>query len=934
MKKFSFADIAKHPLTRITLGIFSAGLILTLFLLNRCDQNQQLDLPGTNKTSEKREKEKQFFNQTILKLVDNNQKEIANREFEFQIFDLKTSTTGKIKLSTDNSGVVTINPETTNPCRITIKHPDYKLKTFTLNPAKPGKLKIVKLEQALVLQGKIQDKDKKPVKNAKITITDSETDTVETIFSNKEGKFSFQGEEKKIYLLDIEKSGFEKINKRFFSSTDNQAVITLDKITDVFVEVISPEGKPLPGAKVIVAGAALWPPQIYTTDKNGKINLQAVSDKSYSFSASWKNLTNSIEDILFAENTTNIVHLHLEKGYFLEGKVRDARNGKPVANAIFSIGESQVSMIVKEVQTDKEGKFKIGPLLPGKYGFSLAAKGYVSLSGQNYWIGEKNPPALFDLSKGLTLKGQIVDKKGIPVEGAIVEIWGIDRYGRLLSPLALSSPNLINEGELGIVSRKVTIGMQANGATITNKNGKFALRGIPPGWLALKIRNKPYLPGHLTLGLTAENKNDIYYKLKRGKRLTGYITDKISTPLKGVEIRVESPSLPEYSYTTFTDAKGNFELEGIPDQVALTYNHPGYLPKTEILSPQLEHKVVLRKGTKKITLRLQDSHQFPLKECPVELVSQNGSEGYYGKTDKNGEISFSQLDDKTYLATILPSEYPRYVTEPLKPGIHNLELPYGGGFSGFVRDVDTKAGLKAEIKMVHSSGDEINLKTEDGEFTVGNLAAGTWKLQISSPDYITLKQNIKIESGNRPGAISSGEKLFELSPGGDVKGIVVDNQGFPVKFARVVCNNNYIKANLNGKFVLKNITPGQQKLQAWKMGKGYGEKTVEVDKMLTTSGVSIKINSASGKNKIKSGLKLEKLHSEGKTLIADIKPKSPSSRTQLKEGDEVLFVNGLSSGLPIFFLNSQLEGKTGEVIYLITGNSLATAKHVFIFLKK
>jgi protocatechuate 3,4-dioxygenase beta subunit len=858
----------------------------------------------------------------------------SNQKFEFQIFDLNTSTTKKMKLATDKSGIVTFNSEIDNPCRITIKHPNYKLKTFVLKPAQLNSINIIKLEQALVLQGKIQDNNKNPVPKTKITITDSANNSIKTIFSDKEGKFSFQGEEKKIYLLDLEKTGFEKINKRFFSSTDNQAVITLDRITEVFVEVLSPQGKPLPGAKVIVAGAALWPPRIFTTNQDGKINIQAVSDKSYSFSASWKNLTNSIEDLLFAENTTNIVHLHLEKGSFLKGKVRDARNGKPVANAVFSIGESQVSMIVKEVQTDKEGKFKIGPLLPGKYGFSLVAEGYVSLSGQNYWISEKNPLALFDLSRGLTLKGQIVDQKGIPVEGAIVEIWGMDRYGRLLSPLALSSPNLINEGELGIISRKVTIGMQANGATITNKNGKFVLRGIPPGWLALKIRDKPYLPGHLALGLTQANNNDIYYKLKRGKRFTGYIIDRISTPLKGVEIRVESPSLPEYSYTTFTDKEGNFELEGVPDQLALTYIHPGYLPKTEIISPQSEHKVVLKKGTARLTLRLQDPHQFPLKECPVELVSQNGSEGYYGKTDKNGEITFSQLDDKIYLATILPSKYPRYLTDPLKPGTHNLEIPYGGGFSGFVRDIDTKAGLKAEIKLVHSSGEEKSLKTEVGEFAVHNLATGVWKLHLSSPDYISLNQNIKIESGNKPDSISSGEKLFELSVGGKIKGIVVDEKGFPVKFARVVCNDNYVKSNLNGKFVLDNITPGQQKLQAWKMGKGYGEKKVEIDKMLTTSGVKFKINSAPGNTRIESGLKFEKMHSLGKMIIANIKPQSPSSFTQLEVGDEVLFVNGLSSGLPLFFLNSQLKGKTGEVLYLITGNSLATAKHIFIFLKK
>jgi hypothetical protein len=65
MKKISFANIAKHPLSRIILGIFSAGLILLLFLLNRCDRNQQLDLPGSNKTSEKREKKNQLFKPEI-----------------------------------------------------------------------------------------------------------------------------------------------------------------------------------------------------------------------------------------------------------------------------------------------------------------------------------------------------------------------------------------------------------------------------------------------------------------------------------------------------------------------------------------------------------------------------------------------------------------------------------------------------------------------------------------------------------------------------------------------------------------------------------------------------------------------------------------------------------------------------------------------------
>ena len=115
------------------------------------------------------------------------------------------------------------------------------------------------------------------------------------------------------------------------------------------------------------------------------------------------------------------MHLYLEEGIVIKGLVRYGKDDRPIAGALFSIAREEPSLLTHTVFTGEDGNFVLGPLPEGNYRFSLAAAGYVPLAARRFWVGKTTGLALFELTRGITITGRVLDTAGRPVAGARVD---------------------------------------------------------------------------------------------------------------------------------------------------------------------------------------------------------------------------------------------------------------------------------------------------------------------------------------------------------------------------------------------------------------------------------------------------------------------------------------------------------------------------------
>ncbi|MHC4716572.1 MAG: M56 family metallopeptidase, partial [Planctomycetota bacterium] len=108
----------------------------------------------------------------------------------------------------------------------------------------------------------------------------------------------------------------------------------------------------------------------------------------------------------------------MKKGIMLTGAVTD-ETGKPIARASVHGGSSRYSPRYKSVRTDKQGRYRLGPVSEGKVVVTVQARGFApDLKMLQARTGTK--PVDFKLGPGKVLRGRVVGPDGEPVAGVWV----------------------------------------------------------------------------------------------------------------------------------------------------------------------------------------------------------------------------------------------------------------------------------------------------------------------------------------------------------------------------------------------------------------------------------------------------------------------------------------------------------------------------------
>ncbi len=754
-----------------------------------------------------------------------------------------------------------------------------------------------------------------------------------TVTSDAEGRFEVPTDKDTIFRVMAEKAGYHSDGEHWTSLGEGGLLVHLEAAAGLRIEAVLQNGNPAPAATLRVMGSSVYPPLELTTDRNGQAVLPDLAPGILAIEAVFEDQVAELVGVELTAGQTVVAHLYMDEGIFLHGLVRDEKDDRPLAGALFTLGREEPSLLTRLVETGEDGRFRIGPLPEGGYRFSLSAQGFVSLTGRRFWVGKTSGLALFELSRGVTITGRVVDSAGRPVERAGVECWGVDATGTLIAPLSLDAPGLIPVGQLGVTDKKIEIGQTASGAVTTDEKGMFTLTGIPSGQLMLHVSHENFLAASVVIGEITQSTDVPDIRLTPGAELTLLVVDERQFPVIGAQLRVESARSPGTGFTAFTDENGEVTLPAVGAEFTATFFHPEFPVQVEQLKGVRHQKVQLKRGTQTMRLRLRDAARIPVMRAQVELFAQNRPEHRQRTTDDTGTVVFERLGPGPYLVVVTHPDYTPMEKTGVEPGEYDWTVPYGGGFQGFVRDKQTLEALAGTVRLSHPDGQTAEQETRKGEVEFRGLAEGTWRVHVSVPGYSPVTSELVVTSGSTLQDLNLAPQLWELSRAGAASGTVRDDRGFPVRGAWVTAGPFVEQSDRSGNFSFKSLPAGENILVAWHPLSGMGSETIHIIADLQAPDVIIDLVPA--RTTVAAGvsgltLTRDPLRSR---LVAAIDAGSPAARAGLVDGESVWRIGGLPSHLPLFMLRSQLTGPAGTVVFLEVGPTEWLARPVFIRLE-
>jgi protocatechuate 3,4-dioxygenase beta subunit len=488
----------------------------------------------------------------------------------------------------------------------------------------------------------------------------------------------------------------------------------------------------------------------------------------------------------------------------IEGTVK-APDGKPVEHALVVAERSQGGRgePALSARTDAQGAFQLVLKRSSPYDVHVEAKGLAA------WKGAKVRPGTslaVVLEKGLAVEGVVRDGSSrAPVPGARVSTWVGD--------------GLPWEPGSGVVTAS------------TDAKGRYRLEGLPRGLLEIQARAPGYGRArrrNVRAGGTAD------LNLFPGSSLSGFVLDPDGRPVADAVVRAEADYARGAREAERTDAKGRFELIGIPSgSYALVAVHPDFAPGVTA-GVAIDHgadarsDVSLARGIP-VTGRLLGTDDAPVagnlvvQELNGHPVSRALAELLRAEAGADGRFRLEKLPPGSHALSVLaPGHAPTRVdfdvgSRAAAVDVGDVRLEAGLSIRGRVSD---RAGnLVADATILgyasqprNPAGTAEARSGPDGRFALSGLSHAVYRLRVEAGGYGTALRSA-----------AAGEENLDLvlEPAGAITGVAVDDAGQPIDSYQVAAHptgdhqvpRTTDVGTADGRFRLEDVAGGTYLLQ-------------------------------------------------------------------------------------------------------------------------
>ncbi|MBZ4399312.1 carboxypeptidase regulatory-like domain-containing protein [Myxococcus sp. AS-1-15] len=310
------------------------------------------------------------------------------------------------------------------------------------------------------------------------------------------------------------------------------------------------------------------------TDAEGRFAFELSAD-TYVLTAEQAGLAALARVSLDAESPPEVV-LNLGDALYVEGTIVGEARGEPVVGARVKATPEQSPQQTLEITTGADGRYRLGPVEPGRWRFAIDAPGYIDSynSDPSVELAHGMGPMNFALMDAISIAGRVVDKEGRPLAGAYLSLE--------------DSPDYL---------------LHMDWSTYTDSEGAFVLDVAAPHDFVLTARSDHFVTQHLKTRAPAK---DLLVTMSTGGSVQGTLTDARGLPLAQytvylVPLEFSDPAQPLANEDT--DPLGRFSHEAVA---------PGrYQLRAEALTPSADlatwTEVEVREGeVTKVELRLPE----------------------------------------------------------------------------------------------------------------------------------------------------------------------------------------------------------------------------------------------------------------------------------------------------------------------------------------
>jgi len=505
--------------------------------------------------------------------------------------------------------------------------------------------------------------------------------------------------------------------------------------------------------------------------------------------------------------------------------------------------------------SDAEGKFRLGPLDPGKsYTVKVRAEGFAPAEQT---VSGLEPHATrggvtVALSRGQAVTGVLVDPSGNAIRDASIEI----------------RPAPTGRGQMMQIMDADAASTLFDGAS--DEEGRFAVRGLPAGTFDLEVRRSGFAKRVVPAVEVRQDQPTVdvgEITLQPGEAVQGRVSDRNGAAVEGVEVHVaesggmmmmvmgDGPGPKRAEPDAITDPAGWFTVVDLAPgkKYSFQLGRPGYVGTTvgPLEVPRVEPIEAVLDPASDVIGTVTNASGEPVAGAQVSLtrtrtvemgnnvmkaIMMNADE-----SDAQGRFVFEDQEPGTISLSAVASGYQEVkldsVEIPKGKDLEGIELPLDAGavVQGRVLAPDGRPVIGAGVRLVGEGEEFMRMMggtgtDGSGYYRLEGLAPGKVSVEATHDDYPRAVKDLDAEPG-----LNALDLQFE--GGFEVSGQVVDADGGPVPNATVrlmlggrMWGGPETLSGADGGFVLPGVQDGSYSL--WVDAAGFasspGEEKVTV----------------------------------------------------------------------------------------------------------
>lgn len=410
----------------------------------------------------------------------------------------------------------------------------------------------VVLEKASSVSGRLVDEEGKPLKGvvrlrSHDGVSAASLGQAAMASVGEDGKFSIGVLRPGSNVIQLAGVGYTTIERTIEIAQAGEAPSLGDVVFEAGLtirgRVVEPGDVGVPGARisaVIPTGTENRETLFAEADAEGRFVLRGLKDVAYMVGAAANGFA-PLQKSLAPSADEQV--LTLKRSITLSGRIVD-QDGAPVGRAQVSAQRGDDRRTFRFGRSEADGRFTFDLPELGDFTLSTAVEGFES-SVRTVPVTGPSEIGDWTLSRGLRVRGVVVDGKGTPVSGARVENQSTRQF-------------------------PITFGE-------TDEKGAFEMVGASPGLIRLVATHRDYAAGQATVESATDTGGDpdpVRITLTKGGRIEGVVRQRDGAPVAQARIdlsRSDSTPAPRAAEapqpSVLTDANGSFSFSHVPPGV-------------------------------------------------------------------------------------------------------------------------------------------------------------------------------------------------------------------------------------------------------------------------------------------------------------------------------------------------------------------------------